>query len=73
MDTKSALSKYSELALDPESPDTLRARAKAMASFIKNGGATNYGSVPADAVPQAAGAQAAGAKPADAAKTPAAK
>ncbi len=70
MDTKSALTKYSELALDPESSDGLRARAKAMASFIKSGGATSYGSVPADAVPQAAGATAADA---NAAKTPAAK
>jgi len=70
MDTKSALTKYSELALDPESPDGLRARAKAIASFIKSGGATSYGSVPADAVPQAAGATAADA---NAAKTPAAK
>ena len=70
MDTKSALTKYSALALDPESSDGLRARAKAMASFIKSGGATSYGSVPADAVPQAAGATAADA---NAAKTPAAK
>jgi hypothetical protein len=66
MDTKSALRKYSELALDSESPDGLRARAKAMAAFIKAGGAINYGSVPADAVP----APAADAKPAS---TPAAK
>ena len=56
MDTKSALAKYSELALDPGSPDGVRARAKAMATFITNGGATSYGSVPPDAVPQAAGA-----------------
>ena len=51
MDTKSALAKYSELALDPEAPDALRARAKAMAAFLKNGGAVSYGSVPADPVP----------------------
>jgi hypothetical protein len=51
MDTKSALAKYSELALDPEAPESLRARAKAMAAFLKNGGAINYGSVPADAAP----------------------
>jgi hypothetical protein len=62
MDTKSALAKYSELALDPESPDGLRGRARAMATFIKNGGAITYGSVPADA-PLAAG-PAADAKPA---------
>jgi hypothetical protein len=51
MNSKAALAKYSELALDPESPESLRARARAMADFLKNGGAVNYGSVPADAVP----------------------
>jgi hypothetical protein len=51
MDTKSALTKFSELALDASSPQGLRARAKAMADFLKNGGATSYGTVPADAVP----------------------
>jgi hypothetical protein len=58
MNSKAAISRYSELALDPESPEGLRARAKAMVEFLKNGGATNFGSVPADAVPtppQAAG------------------
>jgi len=50
MDTKSALAKYSELTLDPAAPEGLRARAKAMADFLKNGGATSYGTVPADAV-----------------------
>lgn len=49
MDTKSALAKYSELAADPESPQGLRSRAQAMAAFLKNGGAVNYGTVPADA------------------------
>jgi hypothetical protein len=53
MDTKSALSKYNELALAPESPNGLRARARAMADFLKNGGAMSYGTVPADAVPAA--------------------
>ena len=57
MDTKSALAKYSELALDPESPDGLRSRAHAMTAFLKNGGAVSYGAVPADAVlPPAASA-----------------
>jgi len=51
MDTKSALAKYSELSLDPESPEGLRSRAKAMVTFLKNGGAVAYGSVPADAAP----------------------
>ncbi|HJS46185.1 MAG TPA: tetratricopeptide repeat protein [Rhizomicrobium sp.] len=55
MDTKSALTKYNELALAPESPNGVRARAKAMADFLKNGGAISYGSVPADAVPAAQG------------------
>jgi len=51
MDTKSALAKYSQLAVDPDSPEGLRARAKAMAAFLKNGGAVNYGTVPAPAIP----------------------
>jgi len=51
MNSKAALAKYSELALDPESPEALRARAKAMMQYLKNGGAVNFGSVPADAVP----------------------
>jgi hypothetical protein len=51
MDSKSALAKYSELMLDPEAPDSLRARARAMAAFLKGGGALSYGSVPADAAP----------------------
>jgi hypothetical protein len=62
MNSKAALAKYSELALDPESPEALRARAKAMVQYLKNGGAVNFGSVPADAVPppQAAPSEAAG-------------
>jgi len=51
MNSKAALAKYSELALDPESPEALRARAKAMLQYLKNGGAVNFGSVPADAAP----------------------
>lgn len=53
MDSKSALKKYTELAADPESPEGLRSRAQAMAAFLKNGGAVNYGTVPADATPAA--------------------
>jgi hypothetical protein len=53
MDKKSALMKYTALSLDPEAPDALRARAKAMAAFLKNGGAITYGSVPVDPVPAA--------------------
>jgi hypothetical protein len=51
MDMKSALAKYSALAVDPQAPDALRNRAQAMAAFLKNGGAVSYGTVPADAVP----------------------
>src|SRR4029078_4039175 len=51
MDSKSALAKYSELATGTESPEGLRNRAESMGSFLKNGGAVNYGTVPADAVP----------------------
>jgi hypothetical protein len=50
MDTKAALAKFNELALAPENPEGLRARARAMADFLKNGGATSYGTVPADAI-----------------------
>ncbi|MEO8301364.1 MAG: tetratricopeptide repeat protein [Rhizomicrobium sp.] len=53
MDTKAALIKYNELALAPEGTEGLRARAKAMADFLKNGGAKSYGTVPADIVPPA--------------------
>ena len=67
MDTKSALKKYTELAADPESPEGLRSRAQAMTAFLKNGGAVNYGTVPADAAPVAPQAGA----PAEAAPAPA--
>jgi hypothetical protein len=46
MDMKSAQAKYAELAIDPEAPDALRARAKAMAAYLKTGGAVTYGTVP---------------------------
>jgi hypothetical protein len=51
MDTKAALAKYAILAADPESPDSLRRRAQAMRDFLKNGGATAYGTVPATPAP----------------------
>jgi len=66
MDTKSALTKYSELAADPESPQGLRSRAQAMATFLKNGGAVEYGSVPAEAAPTPPQAGAAAPTPAPA-------
>lgn len=51
LDMKSAQQRYAALAIDPQSPDSLRARAKAMAEFIKAGGARNFGTVPADQPP----------------------
>jgi hypothetical protein len=78
MDIKSALARYTVLSLDPEAPDALRARARAMTGFLKSGGATNYGTVPADAAPtppvaatDGSAAAAAPAPPAPAAATPA--
>ena len=50
LDLKSALQKYTALSLDPEAPDQLRSRAKAMTAFLKNGGPISYGTVPPDAV-----------------------
>lgn len=51
LDMKSAQAKYAALAADPQSPDSLKARARAMAEFIKNGGARDFGTVPPEAVP----------------------
>ena len=58
LDLKSALAKYSALSLDPEAPDELRARAKAMTAFLKNGGPVTFGTVPPDVVPAAPAASA---------------
>jgi hypothetical protein len=65
LDIKSALAKYTALSLDPEAPDQLRGRAKAMTAFLRNGGPISYGSVPPDTVvtpPPAAAAPAAATK-----------
>ena len=70
MDKKSAQAKYAILAADPESPDSLRRRAQAMNDFLKNGGATTYGTVPAAPASEALAAAAAAAAGAPAA-TPA--
>jgi hypothetical protein len=51
MNMKAAQARYAQLAVDPEAPDALRARAKAMAAFLKGGGAVSFGAVPPDAVP----------------------
>jgi hypothetical protein len=65
MDKKSAQAKYAILAADPDAPDSLRRRAQAMNDFLKNGGATSYGTVPAAPAPEAlAAAEAAAAAPA---------
>jgi hypothetical protein len=46
LDLKAAAARYEALEKDPGSPDALRARARAMAAFLKNGGAITYGTVP---------------------------
>jgi len=51
MDLKAARTKYAALAIDPEAPDALRARARAMSAFLKTGGAVTFGTVPPDTVP----------------------
>lgn len=70
LDIKSALAKFTALSLDPEAPDQLRARAKAMTAFLKNGGPISYGTVPPEPVTVPPGAAAA---PAPAAPAPAKK
>ncbi len=69
LDLKDAQAKYLALSLDPEAPDQLRARAKAMAAFLKTGGPITYGTVPPEAVPAPPG----GVAPAAAAPAPAKK
>ena len=59
LDLKGATDKYQALALDPETPDGLRARAKAMTAFLKNGGPVTFGTVPPDLTPAPPGAVAA--------------
>ncbi|HEU0095010.1 MAG TPA: hypothetical protein VFQ52_01050, partial [Rhizomicrobium sp.] len=51
LDMKSAREKYAALAFDPEAPDALRARAKAMNAFLAGGGAVTFGTVPPEAMP----------------------
>lgn len=46
LDLKGAQMKYQLLAADAEAPEALRARARAMAQFIRQGGAANFGKVP---------------------------
>lgn len=51
LDMKAAAARYEALEKDPQAPDALRSRARAMAAFLKNGGAITYGTVPPDALP----------------------
>jgi hypothetical protein len=53
--TKEAAAAFEALALDPDSPDALRSRAKAFAAFLENGGARDYGTVPPPAAAPAPG------------------
>jgi hypothetical protein len=46
LDLKGAAARYEALEKDPNAPDALRARARAMAAFLKNGGAVTFGTVP---------------------------
>ena len=48
-DSERALSEFRAIANDPNSPETVRQRCKAMATFISAGGNANFGSVPAPA------------------------
>lgn len=50
MDLKAALTKYTALSTNPEAPDSLRARAKAMTDYLKAGGAVTFGTVPPEVV-----------------------
>lgn len=61
LDMKSAQTKYQALSRDNDAPEGLRRRAEAMAAFIRNGGAANFGTVPPPA--PADGANAAPATP----------
>jgi hypothetical protein len=56
MDLKAAQAKYAALAIDPQAPDALRSRAKAMAAFLQSGGAVTYGTVPPEVVTPPPGA-----------------
>jgi hypothetical protein len=50
MDLKSAQTKYAALAANAEAPDALRARARAMTEYLRNGGAVTFGTVPPEVV-----------------------
>jgi hypothetical protein len=46
-----AASEFNQLAADPQTPDGVKGRAQALASFIANGAAANVGTVPEPAPP----------------------
>jgi hypothetical protein len=52
-DTDQAAKAFQSLAADPNSPSSLRARANAMATFLKAGGSANFGNMP-QAIPMQA-------------------
>jgi hypothetical protein len=52
--TQAAIAEYQSLAADADAPKPLRTRAGWMVTFLKGGGAKNYGTVPPPVVPQSA-------------------
>ena len=55
-DLPKAAAEFNALASDPNAPDQLRQRARAMGAFLKAGGAKDFGTVPAPAPVPAPGA-----------------
>jgi hypothetical protein len=53
--TKEATFTFEALARDPDSPDALKSRAKAFATFLEGGGARDFGTVPPPATAPAPG------------------
>jgi hypothetical protein len=52
---KSATFTFEALVRDPDSPDALKSRAKAFATFLEGGGARDFGTVPPPATAPAPG------------------
>ena len=53
-DIAKALAEFRALAEDKDAPDAMRNRTRAMADLLKNGGLTNFGTVPAPTPPPGA-------------------
>jgi len=51
---KQAQAEFQALASDTDAPEAMRSRTHAMAEFLKNGGISNFGTVPAPPQPSAA-------------------